>query len=117
MENLIDQVRVWRRLPAPAACRAIRLGAGVSQECLACEIGVHRVTVARWECGARKPRGRLLRRSVEVLEMLQRELAREDSQASSCASASPVATARQSSPPQFSPDPPSAVATEPRGGE
>ena len=75
VENLIEQVRAQRRLPAPAVCRAIRLAADVSQERLARELGVDRVTVARWERGTRRPRGRLLCRYVNLLETLQREAA------------------------------------------
>jgi DNA-binding transcriptional regulator YiaG len=36
--------------------RAIRESAGVSQARLAAELGVHRMTVVRWESGARSPR-------------------------------------------------------------
>jgi transcriptional regulator with XRE-family HTH domain len=59
-----------RRLPSPAAARAIRLGAGVTQQELADELAVYRVTVARWEAGDRTPRGPLRVRYVELLEQL-----------------------------------------------
>jgi transcriptional regulator with XRE-family HTH domain len=61
---------VARRLPSPAAARAIRLGAGVTQQELADELAVDRVTVARWEAGDRTPRGQLRLRYVQVLEQL-----------------------------------------------
>ncbi|GAA2004404.1 hypothetical protein GCM10009799_34550 [Nocardiopsis rhodophaea] len=57
--NLIREVRTHRRLPAPDDARSIRERAGVSQARLADELGVHRVTVARWESGTRQPRGAL----------------------------------------------------------
>ena len=56
MSQLIDEVRRARSLPRPAMARAIRESAGVSQARLAAELGVHRMTVARWESGARSPR-------------------------------------------------------------
>jgi transcriptional regulator with XRE-family HTH domain len=68
--GLIDRVKVARRLPTPAAARAIRMGAGVTQLELANELAVDRVTVARWEAGDRTPRGQLRARYVELLEQL-----------------------------------------------
>jgi transcriptional regulator with XRE-family HTH domain len=73
MDGLSSEARAHRRLPGPAEARAIRLAAGVGQKRLADELGVDRVTVARWERGARRPRGALLVRYLEVLEVLQRE--------------------------------------------
>lgn len=55
--TLIDEVRRAQTLPTPEAARQIRLAAGVSQERLASELGVHRMTVVRWETGERAPRG------------------------------------------------------------
>ncbi|MEV6817918.1 helix-turn-helix domain-containing protein [Nocardiopsis dassonvillei] len=57
--NLLREVRVSRRLPLPEEARAIRERAGVSQTRLAEELGVHRITVGRWESGTREPRGAL----------------------------------------------------------
>jgi transcriptional regulator with XRE-family HTH domain len=51
--------------------REIRKAAGVSQAQVAAELGVQRVTVARWETGLRKPSPRLLERYVELLEQLR----------------------------------------------
>jgi len=72
---LIEQVRELRRLPAPAVRSAIRHAAGITQQQLADELGVDRVTVARWELGQRTPRGDLRRRYVDLLEALQDEIA------------------------------------------
>jgi DNA-binding transcriptional regulator YiaG len=44
-------------LPPPAMAKAIREAAGVSQVRLAAELGVHRMTIARWEQGTRTPTG------------------------------------------------------------
>jgi DNA-binding transcriptional regulator YiaG len=73
---LIDQARAARRLPSPAGAKAIRLGVGVTQQQLADELGVDRVTVARWESGERTPRGELRLRYVALLEKLS-ELLRD----------------------------------------
>jgi DNA-binding transcriptional regulator YiaG len=56
MSHLVDEVRRARSLPRPAMARAIREAAGVSQARLAAELGVHRMTVVRWESGMRSPR-------------------------------------------------------------
>ena len=68
---LAEQVRAARRLPSPAVARAIRDAAGVSQQQLADELGVNRVTVARWELGERTPRGELRLRYTDLLDELQ----------------------------------------------
>jgi DNA-binding transcriptional regulator YiaG len=56
MSDLVSEVRMARRLPAPEIARAIRKAAGVSQQRVADELGVHWTTVARWERGERQPR-------------------------------------------------------------
>lgn len=71
MSAILDQVRVRRRLPSPALARAIRLAADVTQQAVADELGVHRVTVARWELGTRRPGRKLLRAYVELLDQLR----------------------------------------------
>lgn len=77
MQNeLIREVQAARRLPSPAAARAIRLAAEVGQTRMAQELGVNRVTVYRWECGSRRPRGLLLARYLDILEALRREALR-----------------------------------------
>jgi HTH-type transcriptional regulator/antitoxin MqsA len=56
MSDLLAEVRDGR-LPPPKVAAAIRVAAGVTQERLAAELGVHRVSVVRWETGRRHPRG------------------------------------------------------------
>lgn len=68
--TLIEEVRS-ARLPAPGVARAVRQAAGISQERLAAEIGVHRVTLARWESGTSRPRGSVRARYTTLLEDLQ----------------------------------------------
>jgi DNA-binding transcriptional regulator YiaG len=54
---LADEVRARRQLPSRAMARAIRQEAGVTIRRVAQELGVHEVTVARWESGTRRPTG------------------------------------------------------------
>ena len=68
--RLIEQVHTAQRLPTPALARAIRCEAGVTQQQLADELGVHVVTVARWEAGTRVPRGTLRARYALLLNAL-----------------------------------------------
>lgn len=69
--SLVDEVRLAKRLPDPDMARMIRVKAGVSQGRLAQEVQVHRMTVARWESGERRPRGATLARYAAVLEQLR----------------------------------------------
>ena len=71
MSALMNRVRVSRQL-SPALAKAIRESVKVSQQEVADELGVHRVTVARWELGARRPRGRLLTAYTQLLRQLQK---------------------------------------------
>lgn len=73
-ESLAGELRTERRLPAPRMMRLIREMAGVSQARIARELGVDRVTVARWELGLRTPRGELRRRYVELLNTLRQDV-------------------------------------------
>lgn len=76
--SLLDEVRQARQapqLPSPSAARLIRISAGVSQERLAQELDVHRMTVNRWETGERTPRGHHRVRYAELLEALRQEVA------------------------------------------
>jgi DNA-binding transcriptional regulator YiaG len=57
MSDLIEEVRVSRSLPPPALAREVRRAAGVSRPRMAEALGVHPVSVARWERGSRAPRG------------------------------------------------------------
>jgi DNA-binding transcriptional regulator YiaG len=74
VNKLTEEVLRTRRLPPPAIARAIRREAGVSQSQLAGALGVHRVSVARWELGTRRPRGAKRLAYAELLEELQREV-------------------------------------------
>lgn len=71
MSGLVAEVLTARRLPPPALAKAVRVAAGVSQARVARELGVTRVTVARWEAGARRPRGLTLHAYVDLLEALR----------------------------------------------
>ncbi len=70
MSALMAQVRVSRQLSPPLA-KAIRVSVGVSQQQVAKELGVHRVSIARWESGERRPRGHLLTAYTDLLRELQ----------------------------------------------
>ena len=72
---LIEDVRLARSLPPHSVAVAIRKAAGVSQEQLADELGVHPQTVARWEQGRRVPRGELRLRYAKLLSELAGEIA------------------------------------------
>ncbi len=73
--QLVDEVRANRTLPTPAVARMIRTTAGVSQKRLAQELGVHRMTVVRWEAGTRRPRGSSKAAYAELLGQLQKAVA------------------------------------------
>ncbi|MCW3039253.1 MAG: hypothetical protein JWM31_1158 [Solirubrobacterales bacterium] len=72
---LVDEVRMAKRLPAPEVARMIRISAGVSQTRLAQELNVHRMTVARWETGKRRPRAQVRVKYADLLDQLRREVA------------------------------------------
>jgi len=57
MGALLDEVRESLSLPAPNVARQIREAAGVSRVRFAAELGVHPLTVMRWEDGTRTPHG------------------------------------------------------------
>jgi transcriptional regulator with XRE-family HTH domain len=73
--TLVDEVRAAQRLPDPDVAKMIRVTAGVSQRRLAEELGVHPMTVLRWEAGTRRPRGDMRARYARLLDMLRREVA------------------------------------------
>lgn len=73
--DVIQQVRAARALPAPAIARALRQAAGLSQGQVAEHLGVHRLTLHRWETGANRPRGQHLADYAALVADLQRELA------------------------------------------
>lgn len=72
---LLDEVRQAAKLPPPATARMIRVAAGVSQDRLAQELGVHRMTVVRWETGERAPRGVHRALYARLLQDLQQAIA------------------------------------------
>lgn len=75
MSDLLTEVKEALRLPPPAVARAIREAAGVTQERMAAELSVHRVTLARWEQeNGRSPRGELRVRYVRLLRELQQAI-------------------------------------------
>ena len=78
MSDLVTEVReAFRdapRLPPPAIARAIREATCVTQDRMADELGVHRVTLARWEAGTRAPRGQLRARYATLLAQLQQAI-------------------------------------------
>jgi transcriptional regulator with XRE-family HTH domain len=82
MTALLDEVRESLALPSPGVAREIREAAGVSQARLAAELGVHELTVHRWERGARTPRGELRRSYARLLADLD-QLARDSRRAAS----------------------------------
>ncbi len=71
MESLRRKRRARLGLPAPAARRALREEAGLSQQDLADALGVKRETISRWERDERHPRGRYLLAYVELLRELR----------------------------------------------
>ena len=74
MNDLIADSRRSRFLPSPELNTATRREAKVSRARMAEELGVHPVTIARWERGTRTPRGRLRLAYAELLEELRREV-------------------------------------------
>lgn len=71
--NLIDELkaRSTAQLPPPPERKAIREKAGVSQERMARELGVHYITLLHWESGNREPRPRNKARYAELLAALR----------------------------------------------
>ncbi len=67
---LVEKARALRQLPPPAERRRIRLEAGVTQQELAAALGASRVSISRWEKGARLPRGDSALRYSRALERL-----------------------------------------------
>lgn len=75
---LLDEVRQAKNaplLPPPNTARMIRVAAGVTQERLAQELGVHRMTVQRWETGERTPRGVHRKMYAQLIDALRAEVA------------------------------------------
>lgn len=73
--SLLDEVRQAKKLPSPQTARMIRIAAGVTQERLARELGVHRMTIQRWETGERRPSGVHRATYAQLLDELRAEVA------------------------------------------
>jgi DNA-binding transcriptional regulator YiaG len=70
MGSLVDDL-AENRLPAPQVCKAIRRAAHATQAQVAAELGVHVMTVARWEQGRRQPAPELRKRYRALLSQLE----------------------------------------------
>jgi len=77
--TLAEEVRARRDAPSPAEARAMRRAAGVTQQRMAEEIGVARMTLARWESGERRPHPLPAARWAVVLDQVFRALSTDDS--------------------------------------
>jgi len=73
-DEVITKAKARRGLPNPAARRLIRVGAQLTQEELAAELGVAQATLARWENGERSPRRESRDSYAALLERLHREV-------------------------------------------
>ena len=69
MSTAIELVRV-RRLVTTGVAREVRQEAGLSLAEMANAVGVHRMTIHKWERGRHRPRGVAALRYAEVLEEL-----------------------------------------------
>lgn len=76
LETALGHARDRRRMPGPAERRVIRKAAGLTQVDVAAALGVSRVSVVRWESGARTPRGELANRYLSLLARLAWEAIR-----------------------------------------
>jgi DNA-binding transcriptional regulator YiaG len=74
LDEVLAQVR-REELPPPATRALLRRQAGLTQRQVADVLGVHRITVTRWEQGWRSPRGRLRREYRRLLDRLMQEVA------------------------------------------
>ena len=81
MSALLDEVRESLALPSPDMRRQIREAAGVSQARLAAELGVHEITVGRWEAGLHAPQGDVRRSYARLLAELD-QVTRDSQEAS-----------------------------------
>jgi transcriptional regulator with XRE-family HTH domain len=70
-ERAIEQARIRRQLPPPAARRQLRERAGLSQRDIAQALGVTREAVALWELGARTPRPSTAGKYLVLLDRLR----------------------------------------------
>lgn len=71
VSGLLSRVRAASALPAPRHRRSIRERAGVSQREMATALGVHPMTLNRWERGVIQPRSGHAADYSKLLEALQ----------------------------------------------
>jgi DNA-binding transcriptional regulator YiaG len=74
IEQLMQDAKRSRSLPAPPVRRYLREQVGLSQEAVAEALGIGRTAVTRWETGSREPRGAVRLEYVELLERMAREV-------------------------------------------
>jgi DNA-binding transcriptional regulator YiaG len=75
LEDLTQRLKARNELPTPQVRRALRKGAGASQEDVAKVVGVTRQAVQLWEAGVRTPRrGANLDAYLEVLQAFKRAM-------------------------------------------
>ena len=74
-DDVLALSRAQRDLPSPRDRRLRREAARVSQQAVADAVGASRESVAKWERGTRRPRGRRLVRYVSLLDVLAAETA------------------------------------------
>jgi DNA-binding transcriptional regulator YiaG len=74
-QALADEIKAAKSCPSPHLAKMIRQAAGVTQRRFAAELGVDRVTLARWEAGTMRPRMEMRARWAQTLEDLQRAAA------------------------------------------
>ena len=71
MSGLVAEVRESLSLPSGPIARAIRDAANVPRARMAAELGVHEMTVCRWEMGTRTPTGDLRLAYIRLLRELE----------------------------------------------
>jgi DNA-binding XRE family transcriptional regulator len=71
MADLLERMRL-RAMARSGRGSSIRRKAGLTQADIASELGIHPITVTRWETGAREPRGELAERYGALLRRLER---------------------------------------------
>ena len=95
LNRAIQERRRREALPDPAMRRVLREHAGVSQEILADAIGVSRPSVSRYESGSSTPRGSVLHRYLNVLDLLAVETAGDHDVPDAAVGRRPAETARE----------------------
>lgn len=65
--SAVHEAMQRQTLPSATAAREVRIAAGLSQQTAAAQIGVHRMTLNRWETGEREPLALLRDRYADAL--------------------------------------------------